>query len=80
MDIEWCVQHSKLFSFVWKEHGGPPVQPPTSPGFGTKLLKSAFGDAGQFGYAASGFSYAVEVPVEALGIGAEHESNGIPVT
>jgi PAS domain S-box-containing protein len=67
VDIQWDLQKSKMFSFVWKEQGGPPVRPPAFPGFGTKLLNSAFGKVARFEYAASGFSYAVEIPVETLG-------------
>ena len=30
-----------VLSFVWRDIGGPPVTPPTAPGFGTRLIESS---------------------------------------
>ncbi|TDH34407.1 sensor histidine kinase [Pseudohoeflea suaedae] len=38
IDIKWALADTQ-FSFRWSEHGGPPVEPPTRQGFGTKLIE-----------------------------------------
>jgi PAS domain S-box-containing protein len=40
--VSWCVedvQASRLLSLVWRERGGPMVQPPSRRGFGTRLIE-----------------------------------------
>ncbi len=37
VEVEWQRVESKMH-LQWREHGGPPVSPPTRVGFGTKLL------------------------------------------
>ena len=38
VDISWQKVDGR-YRLEWKEHGGPPVEPPTETGFGTRLLK-----------------------------------------
>lgn len=38
IDVQWTAENGS-FSFLWRENGGPPVQPPTSEGFGMRLIK-----------------------------------------
>jgi PAS domain S-box-containing protein len=41
VDIAWAVrtvEAGEVLTLVWTEHGGPPVQPPTRTGFGTRLI------------------------------------------
>uniref|UniRef100_UPI0028113CC7 sensor histidine kinase n=1 Tax=Phenylobacterium sp. TaxID=1871053 RepID=UPI0028113CC7 len=38
VEIAWSTRAGRL-SLEWRERGGPPVQPPTSAGFGTRLLQ-----------------------------------------
>lgn len=41
--VRWEIEHASAphLRLVWRESGGPPVPPPASPGFGTKLIKFA---------------------------------------
>ena len=43
--IEWSLLDQELFQLTWTEQNGPTVVQPSSPGFGTRLIKS--GIAGQ---------------------------------
>jgi two-component sensor histidine kinase len=63
--ISWSVQEAK-FNFSWKEEGGPPVAPPTSLGFGTRVITSALDGDPQLTYDKNGVSYAISVPLEQL--------------
>jgi PAS domain S-box-containing protein len=38
VDISWEVETDGAFRFVWKEEGGPPVQPVDRRGFGSRLI------------------------------------------
>jgi PAS domain S-box-containing protein len=53
-------------AFAWRENGGPPVTPPTKPGFGTRLLQQALrpqnGEV-TFAFEAQGFHARAEFPV-----------------
>jgi len=40
--ISWTIGDGRL-SFLWSEHGGPPVQPPSRKGFGTTLVTGSLG-------------------------------------
>ena len=64
--IRWSVEEraeNPRFSFSWQESGGPPVTAPERNGFGTTLLKSAFGSDAtpRLEYAPQGLHYIVEV-------------------
>lgn len=41
VEINWSTAHNDptKFDFLWQESGGPPVEPPKSEGFGTRILK-----------------------------------------
>lgn len=40
VDIGWtCDPAAAAFSMEWRESGGPPVTPPTTQGFGTRLIR-----------------------------------------
>lgn len=41
VDVSWRVSEGNppLFTLVWRESDGPPVNPPTGRGFGTKLIE-----------------------------------------
>jgi two-component sensor histidine kinase len=48
IDVSWSVKRAARGSILklnWQERGGPPVQAPSSEGFGTRLIKSSFPDA-----------------------------------
>lgn len=57
-------------SMVWRETGGPPVQPPTRTGYGatfvTSALASVFGAAAETDYAPEGFRLTATGPAETL--------------
>ncbi len=57
-----------VFSFLWKERGGPRVSPPTRKGFGSVILLDS---AMQFGritmnYASEGVSYELQVSLAVI--------------
>jgi two-component system, chemotaxis family, CheB/CheR fusion protein len=69
--IRWSVEEraeSPSFSFSWQESGGPPVTAPERNGFGTTLLKSAFGSDAtpRLDYAPQGLHYILEVALSAV--------------
>jgi PAS domain S-box-containing protein len=69
IDIAWSVMDG-TFAFEWRESGGPPVQPPTRLGFGSRMIERAM--AGYFqgttsvDYAVTGIVFTLRGPVEAL--------------
>jgi len=56
--ISWEADWDGRFQFIWREQGGPEVRPPTSQGFGSRLLRRAF---------ASDFDANVELAFESSG-------------
>jgi two-component sensor histidine kinase len=61
VEIRWNLSHDskgiRFLTLLWRESGGPAVQPPRRTGFGTRLLASAFGRAAggtKVEYAATG--------------------------
>ena len=45
VEVAWTIENGAddrtRLRFVWRENGGPPVQPPKKIGFGSRLIKSA---------------------------------------
>jgi two-component sensor histidine kinase len=70
--IRWSVEEkgdAPVFSFSWRESGGPRVAPPTREGFGTTLLKTAISGtdaAANIEYNAKGVHYTVEAPLSVV--------------
>ena len=69
--IRWSVEEraeNPSFSFSWQESGGPPVTVPERNGFGTTLLKNAFGSDAtpRLEYAPQGLRYILEVALSAV--------------
>ncbi len=65
--IEWSVEHAPTpprLHLRWEESGGPPVQPPTRRGFGTRLIErslaSDLGGEVRLEFAEAGVACAVE--------------------
>ena len=64
--IRWSVEvrgDASVFSFSWRESGGPRVPPPTREGYGTRLLKNAISGADvtvNIEYPAEGVHYTIE--------------------
>ena len=44
VDVSWSFFEESL-ALTWKESGGPAVRPPTSKGFGTKIITASFSDS-----------------------------------
>jgi two-component sensor histidine kinase len=44
--LDWRASGDRAIDIVWREIGGPPVVPPTSMGFGSRLLASLAGELG----------------------------------
>jgi two-component sensor histidine kinase len=65
ISIRWSVD-GNAFSFWWIERGGPAVEPPSTTGFGTKLINAALDEAPKISYRSSGLEYAVVIPMEQL--------------
>lgn len=43
VDVSWSSFEGRL-SLIWKESGGPEVEPPTNKGFGTKIITASLAD------------------------------------
>ena len=71
VDIAWTVlsgdQHERIL-MRWKESGGPPVQPPTRRGFGTRLIERSLahdlGGEATIDFASEGVVCTICAPVE----------------
>ncbi len=77
VDLGWEIRgegESARLHLTWREHGGPPVEPPSRKGFGSRLIER--GLAGQVGgvvdiaYAPEGLSFTVEAPLVAFQVDA----------
>jgi two-component system, chemotaxis family, CheB/CheR fusion protein len=67
-------------AFRWQERGGPPVTPPTRPGFGSKLLERAVDTSthpATFDYATEGLTYDLTVPLTSICAGTWLAANGV---
>lgn len=70
VEIRWTIdQDAQLWSLTWTETGGPVVTEPTRRSFGTRMIASLgrqlYGTV-QAAYPASGFTYALQVPLASL--------------
>src|SRR3546814_6842850 len=64
IDLNWTIQDGTLH-LMWRESGGPAVQPPSRRGFGTMLLeRSLKSDGGtvQGDYAPEGVTWKITLP------------------
>ena len=75
--IDWSVnarEDCDVLSLTWRERGGPPVAPPSSEGFGTRLIRTGItskrGTAVDLRFEPEGVVCALEVMLEC---GAHHE-------
>jgi len=71
VSIAWEVSGvDEEFSFLWKESGGPPAEPPARKGFGTTLLERVapldFHGTADLFYGAEGFRYDLRTSRKAL--------------
>jgi PAS domain S-box-containing protein len=72
VDIACDIKRTKnngMFSFLWKESGGPIVLPPQRKGFGTVILIDAarkFGQHVQLNYEPDGLRYEVRFPLSTV--------------
>jgi len=44
VDLEWTMSalaEGRYLTFFWREHGGPPVAPPTRKGFGSRMIEGS---------------------------------------
>lgn len=46
IEVGWSAggPGDRRVTVTWREHGGPPVEPPAREGFGSRILKAGFGD------------------------------------
>ena len=77
--VDWSVNAGEdcdVLSLTWRERGGPPVAPPPSEGFGTRLIRTGItskrGTAVDLRFEPEGVVCALEVMLEC---GAHHEPN-----
>ena len=71
--ISWTVSETSAhghFDFRWQEHGGPPVLPPTTKGFGRVVLEQVmaefFDPPPQVEFATTGVSYRLSGSLDAI--------------
>ncbi|MBE7244790.1 MAG: PAS domain-containing protein [Actinomycetospora chiangmaiensis] len=76
VDIRWDVVEAEggpVLRFRWAETGGPPVNPPTRTGFGTRLiarsLAHCFGGKAHLTYPPDGAVLVFEAPLDAVTVG-----------
>lgn len=70
--LSWQVDRSAdRFTIHWRETGGPPAEPPTRMGFGSRLINMGLSPRGTVTrrYLASGFEVDLETPLDALSAG-----------
>ncbi|WP_170854972.1 sensor histidine kinase [Xaviernesmea oryzae] len=74
VEVTWRVvevaEKGSQFHFTWTEDGGPPVQQPSSTGFGSRLIEKAlagyFLGAARIDYRPGGLFFELEAPMDAL--------------
>ncbi|MGY2053179.1 GAF domain-containing protein [Methylobacterium sp. JK268] len=73
VDLTWHVSDGEggpILGLSWRERGGPPVQPPTRRGFGTRLIERGLtgqvGGALSLDYLPEGLTCVVEAPLRNL--------------
>lgn len=69
VQIAWRVEEN-AFKFTWREVAGPPVQPPTRRGFGTRLLEQGvaadLGGTAKISYSPEGVAWQAISPLTAI--------------
>ena len=66
--LSWLIKDGRMH-LTWTESGGPPVTEPTRKGFGTRMITSLgqqLKGRVELDYSSTGFTYTLNVPVEAL--------------
>jgi PAS domain S-box-containing protein len=69
LSVEWSKDASGQVTLRWMEAGGPPVQPPSRQGFGTRLISRTAGHLdgeSRLEWRASGLVYEITVPAHKL--------------
>ena len=69
VEIAWKILETDRFSLTWTEIDGPPVVPPTRQSFGTRMIGSLgqqLQGAAESAYPATGFTYALNVPLTSI--------------
>jgi PAS domain S-box-containing protein len=77
VEVRWSLRRTKsstrLVEIVWREHGGPPVVPPASRGFGSRLLERGlthdFGGTVKLDFRPEGLECRICLPVASGGDG-----------
>ena len=69
--LSWEMdERAQTLILRWVESGGPPVTPPTTKGFGTRLIESGiprqFGGTGQLTFPATGARFELTVPLDRI--------------
>jgi PAS domain S-box-containing protein len=66
VSLGWQCEQNKL-SLQWQETGGPPVTPPTTKGYGTKVISASIeqqlGGAATFDWRPAGLAFAMSISV-----------------
>lgn len=69
IDVTWSVLEGE-FNFEWRESGGPPVEPPSRRGFGSRMIERAlagyFSGTAGMDYQPAGVVFSLRGPIEAL--------------
>jgi two-component sensor histidine kinase len=64
----WSVQKGRRLHIRWSEHGGPPVEPPTRRGFGSRLIErglaSDLGGEISIDFLSKGVVCTIDAPLE----------------
>jgi PAS domain S-box-containing protein len=66
IDVAWVIKPGPaepLLSFSWVERDGPPIAPPQTKGFGSRLILAALSGTPNVSFGEQGFEYAVDVPL-----------------
>jgi PAS domain S-box-containing protein len=66
VDIVWRIAEERL-RLIWREYGGPRVEPPARRGFGLRVIEASFRDQlrgrVELSFAPSGFGCEIELPL-----------------
>jgi two-component sensor histidine kinase/CheY-like chemotaxis protein len=70
VDVAWTIDEPKQrLALSWSERGGPTVEPPSRRSFGTRMMESLghqLSGEVRLHYEASGFVYALDVPLRSI--------------
>jgi PAS domain S-box-containing protein len=66
VELSWTVNAPDQLFLKWRERGGPPVEPPSRQGFGTRMIQRMLGGKVDLTFAPEGLECLVRAPLKGI--------------